>query len=335
MLFVTGMPRWVPIPKLTRAHIARRRLINYMASMHVAAEKKHNGEDPGSEWSDLDNMSDLFKARAEAYRKYGYSIEARAASDVAIVWAMNANANPAVFWMLNHIYADKELLEALRTEIAPYVKVVQPKQEFPVPEHPRLESIDEEGLATKCPLLKSCYVETLRVDTAPWSFKTMRQDLVLSGRDKGAEKYLLKKGSFAHIPHALHQTDPLYFDSPEVWRPDRHIKYEADEKSGDKKATVDLGTLRPYGTLLSPCYCHSMLTHPSAGGGATMCKGRQFAVKEILIFSAAIISLWDMNMAGGGPWKMPRHVKASGTYSTADDTRVWIKRRVLPQTKVS
>ena len=62
-----------------------------------------------------------------------------------------------------------------------------------------------------------------------------------------------------------------------------------------------------------------------------MCKGRSFAFKECIGFVAAIIALWDIEPAAGGPWKMPRHRKATGVYGTSDDTRVWIKRRKLPE----
>lgn len=247
----TGLPRWTPFPPLTRAHIGLRQMMRASSAFHVAMEKKANGEDPGAEWSDLDNVGALVKARMEQYRKHDFSIEARAACEVALLWAMNANANPLVFWMLNRIYADKVLLEQIREEVAPYVRAVQPTQEFAVPEQPRLESLDHDALATKCPLLKSCYIESLRIDTGVWSFKVMRQDLVLSGRGKEAEeadKFLLKKGTYAHFAADLHHTNPDYFDEPRAWKADRHIKYEeAAEKGGERKATVDMGTVRPYG----------------------------------------------------------------------------------------
>lgn len=79
---------------------------------------------------------------------------------------------------------------------------------------------------------------------------------------------------------------------------------------------------------------HTNSTRPvltSAGGGQSMCKGRAFAQKEALIYTAAVISMWDMEPAGGhGMWKMPRHKKATGTYTTRDDVRVWIRRRNTP-----
>lgn len=61
-----------------------------------------------------------------------------------------------------------------------------------------------------------------------------------------------------------------------------------------------------------------------------MCKGRAFAYKECMMFTAAIIALWEIEPANEGRWKMPSHRKATGVYGTGDDTRVWIKRRVLP-----
>jgi len=67
-----------------------------------------------------------------------------------------------------------------------------------------------------------------------------------------------------------------------------------------------------------------------------MCKGRAFAFKECMMFTAAIVALWDIVPAGGsGAWKMPAHKKATGVYTTGDDTRVWVKRRQLsePTTK--
>lgn len=58
-----------------------------------------------------------------------------------------------------------------------------------------------------------------------------------------------------------------------------------------------------------------------------MCKGRAFALKEALVFTAAFISMWDMEPSGGGAWKMPRYKSATGVYTTSDNVRVWVSRR--------
>ena len=58
-----------------------------------------------------------------------------------------------------------------------------------------------------------------------------------------------------------------------------------------------------------------------------MCKGRQFAIREILGFTAAILCMYDIEPAGGGPWKLPKQINGAGTKRPASSTRVWIKSR--------
>jgi hypothetical protein len=240
----TGLPAWLPIPPIWKARIARSRAFNAVLEYEEAMEKAANGEDPGQEWQNLDDVGPVLTQRLELYRQLNFKMDERAALELSLLWAMNANANMLVFWMLNHIYADETLLAQLREEIAPFVQAVQPQQLFGVPEPPRIDTFDHEALASKCPLLKSCYVESLRLDAAPWSFRVMQEDLVLpASKDKDAERFLLKKGTYAHIAHSIHHTDPAYFDDPQVWRPDRHIKRE----SGDEEISVNMGTIRPYG----------------------------------------------------------------------------------------
>lgn len=245
-----GLPRWTPIPLVTRAHIARRNIIQRMSIFEQAMDKQASGQDPGPEWRDLDEVGAVIKARTKVYRKHGMSLAARAAFDFGLLWATNANSNMLVFWMLNHIYADPSLLATIREEIAPYARAVQPKQEFAVAEAPRLEHFDIDGLCANCPLLKSCYVECLRYDAATWSFKVAMDDFTLSPREKEAQAFVLRKGDFIHAAHDLHNTDPKYFPNPDAWQADRHVKVGADGKR-----TADLGTIRPYGEQFDPSLC--------------------------------------------------------------------------------
>lgn len=307
LLLATGLPRWAPIPTLTRAHIARRNNLRRLETFHAMMDKQWDGNNDDPKWSSLDDVGDLIKARMDIYCKYKLSIRARASIEHALMWAANANSNSLVFWLVNRIYEDKALLAMIREEIAPYVKVEQVETGLPIKEPPRITSLDVEGLCDKCPLLKSCYVECLRLDTGSWSFKSVKSDFVLQSREKEAQPWLLRKGEYVHVAHDLHNTDPNHFENPAVWKADRHIKYD-DKRVG----TADMGSIRPY------------------GGGTSMCKGRAFALKEVMMFTAAIVSMWDIEAAGGGTWKMPKHAKATGVYSTRDDTRVWIKARKMP-----
>jgi hypothetical protein len=238
LLLAAGLPRWTPFPTVTRAHLARHRNLEALEIFHEQLDKHLKGENTSSKWSSLDDVGALVKARAAVYQKHNFSMRARAASEHAIVWAANANSNTLVFWMINRIYSDRTLLAMLREEISPYVEITQTKNDLPIAELPRISNLDVEGLCTKCPLLKSCYVECLRLDSASWSFKEVKQDFVLQSREKGSQPWLLKKGDFAHAAHDLHNTDPNYFDNPMVWKADRHIK----------EGTADMGSIRPYGT---------------------------------------------------------------------------------------
>lgn len=242
LMLATGLPRWIPIPSLTRAHIARKKLIDMLVQFEVAMDKWTAGEDPGPEWRDLEDVGPVIKSRIGIYKKHGFSMRARAATEHALLWAANANSNPLVFWILERIYSDKALLAMLREEIEPYVRAVQPKQEFIVPDAPRLEKLDVEGLCANCPLLKSCYIECLRLDAAPWSLKVAQQDFVLSPRDKEAQSYMLRKGEYVHVAHDLHSTDPNVYDNPDTFKADRHTKYD-----DNGKGSADMGNMRPYG----------------------------------------------------------------------------------------
>jgi hypothetical protein len=58
-----------------------------------------------------------------------------------------------------------------------------------------------------------------------------------------------------------------------------------------------------------------------------MCKGRQLALQEVMLFTACIVAMWDIQPAKGGPWVMPSRKRATGVYSASSDTRVRVKRR--------
>lgn len=307
-LLAAGLPRWLPIPILTRAHIARKRLLERIETFHKALEVHANGEDPGPNWRDLDEIGVVVRLRETAYRKHNWSMRARAACEHALMWATNANSNSLIFWMLNHIYADPALLRAIREEIAPYATAIQPAQEFPIPEAPRFTNLDIDGLCDKCPLLKAVYIECLRLDTASWSLRLVKQDIHLQSRDKTSPAFLLRQGSYAHAAHDLHNTDPAAFPEPLEFRPERHIRYD----DGGVRKSADMGSIRPY------------------GGGGSMCKGRFFALKECMGFVAAVVAMWELEIKGGGEWRFPRHRKATGVYGTGDDVRVWVRRRKVP-----
>jgi cytochrome P450 len=158
--------------------------------------------------------------------------------------------------MLQHIYSDPALLATIRAEIAPHLDIEESASSgLPISEPRRLARLDRDGLCSSCPVLKSVYIECLRLDTASWSLKVVQNDVVLRARNAdGGENvdgssssgggYVLKKGDYVHAAHDLHNTDPRYFPDPLTWKAERHVKFD----EGGNPKSADLGSIRPYGT---------------------------------------------------------------------------------------
>lgn len=311
-----GAPKWLPLPGISAAYAARHRLIRLVAAFHTAFAAWDDGRDPGFDFRDLDDVSEPMKERMRSWRKAGFAPSASAPGDFVILWAMNVNSSNVVFWNLLHILADPALLSGIRHEIAPYVKATRlsPQETgLPFTEPPRL-SVDMDGLLNSCPLLKATYYETMRIDTAPFSYRELTADLTLTESEEDAtlngssepRTYNFRKGEYIAIPHGAHNKDPRYFPDPDRFDPRRFIL--TDPETG--KETVDLRTLRPY------------------GGGTTMCKGRGFAEREILVLTAAIISLWDIEPADKAGWKIPGQKPSSTAFLPKKDIRVRLSHRV-------
>ncbi|TKA59830.1 hypothetical protein B0A49_07399 [Cryomyces minteri] len=288
LLMAAGFPRWVPVRTITKAYLAQARLLCTIRAFHVALEKHVRGEDVGPEWRDMSDVSPIIMARQAIYRHHGFTIEARAACELAflqvkeMIWAMNANAPVLIFWLVLRIlsYSDHTLLSVIRAETEPYAKAFQPPRVFPVPEPPQLK-IALDGL--------------------------VRQDLALRESAKDGpgmrEGFLLRRGSYAHVAHDLHNTDPSCFRKPDEWMPCRHVVVANDQ--GDERA--EFGIIRAY------------------GGGRSMCKGRVFAEKECLVFAAGILALWEFEPVGQKGWHIPAHRRATAVAAPKGDVRFHVR----------
>lgn len=258
MTLAADLPAWLPIQKAIAARRARSEAMVCLREFHRALEADREGEKPKPEWADIDNVSPLIQSRVDdIYRKYNLTIEQRASCELGLAWAMNANANPLVFWMLWRINSDAVLLARIRDEIAPHIVVEQPAHGFgsAFKAALRIESIDVEGLVNKCPLLKAAYIETLRVDVGAWSFKVIREDVIISDKDTSSDKFLLQKGTYAHGAHELNHMNPDVFEDPKEWSIERHIKWDTSNEKGEKRPIgADMGVVRPYGKYSSEGY---------------------------------------------------------------------------------
>lgn len=210
------------------------------------------------------------------------------------------------YWLIRNIHANN-LLHRVRAEIAPFVYQA-PGREL---------QIETDDLLTRCPLFKSCYWESLRLDSGPWSFKRLQKDCVvdeaaedcrlapqLNGGPNSDSFFGLHRADCVLIPADLHHTDPRCWDQPERFIPERFISRQEDGTD-----VSEIKTIRPY------------------GGGATICKGRLLAEKEVLTFVAGVLMCWDIQPVSPVGWAFPGRQKTSGVTSPKTDIRVLMTNR--------
>ncbi|OAQ98352.1 hypothetical protein LLEC1_04971 [Akanthomyces lecanii] len=306
---MTFAPSWLPIPSVGLGRAAARQFRQHLCEFHEAMDKHLAGEEPGIKWQDLDNVSPLVKARVEVFQRGNLPTEARTAADLALVWAMNANANVLVAWMIWEISRDAVLVEQIREEIAPYVRVAQPVNDFggAVWLAPELEYVDLDGLLTKCPLLMGAYIETLRLYAGAWLMRKVAKDVVISEPGK-EQTYLLKQGTYVHCPQDLHQLDPEYFDDPKEFIPQRHV-HETEDKQGSMVRTVKTDTMKPYDEA-------SLLSGSS-----------EFTLREMMIYPAVMLSLYEFLAPEGKGWALPQIEKRAATRHPRRPMAVWVRRK--------
>ncbi|KAL4786715.1 RNA12 protein-domain-containing protein [Aspergillus varians] len=309
-----GPPRYLT-PGISAAYIARNRLLDILSVFHQALLYGDEGKELGMDFRDLrdlDDVSEPIQKRIRMAKDLGLSAEASAPAHLALLWAMNGNSPNIVFYHLLHLYANPTLLEEIRKEIAPFVKVSRPTREetgFPIAEAPRI-SIDIDKLSDSCELLKATFYETLRLDSAGLSFRQLTADLTLTETEEEAasagrttpRSYSLKRGDLVLVPHGVVHNDPLHFSNPHQFDPLRFIR--TDPNTGQKHAKAE--NMTPF------------------GGGMPACKGRAFAEKKILALTAAIVSLWQVTPVTGQDLKIPEHKISSAAFLPKNDIRVRI-----------
>ena len=213
------------------------------------------------------NADKLIQERFRLHSELGLSLRDQAYLDLGMVIATMANSNWTPSWFLNNVYSRPALLAELREEI----ELNATKTSFTEDGH-RIKTISYKDLQHQCPLLNSCWRETLRLLTPFPSSRIVTADHLVNGR------YLLRANTMVNIANGV-----IHYDT-EIWGPDAHSfnprRFLTTNSDGK---TVDLPTPKN--------------VHPAAfrafGGGSVFCPGRHFAKAEIMSFVAVFISGFD------------------------------------------
>jgi hypothetical protein len=91
-LFLAGLPSWWP--GMAGPSQARERVVHAVEEHHTALAKYLDGEDPGSQYSDLSDVSSVIVDRLKAFRKAGTTPRGYGTGNAAILWvSWNSNLN--------------------------------------------------------------------------------------------------------------------------------------------------------------------------------------------------------------------------------------------------
>lgn len=237
----TGLSRTIPHPSLPKAHVSRRKLLNQLEPFCAALRTATAGKDPGPEYRDLledeDAVAPLLREMQEILtvgdgQGQSMSLDARIAALTALLWRMNVS-HALAFWMILHIVAspDVSLVERVRAEVGPFVRAKQPEKILGFSQAISM-NIDVDGLITKCGLLRSCFLETVRVYGRGWKAGKIVKDFTLVEDD--SLSWSLKKNEWVHAPiWVANAADGCFYPDPEVWRGERHIDQVKTVSKGD------------------------------------------------------------------------------------------------------
>lgn len=182
----------------------------------------------------------------------------RGRMQTTVLWAAQANTLPATFWTVAHLLRHPEAEAAVRAE---------------------LEGVDIETLATdqldSLRILDSAVRESLRLSSGSLVVRRVMEDMVL---DTPGGRWALREGDRLCLASYLTHRDPEIYEEPERYRYDRFFTERGTKQFSKRGQRVPL-PLMPF------------------GGGVSMCPGRFFAINEIKLLVALVMSRADLELA--------------------------------------
>lgn len=232
--------------------------------------------------------SGLINERVETNLEYGMSEEMAGHSELILMFGILGNAVPSNFWLLANLFSRPALVKDIREEITLALSGHGSSEEqqtcFRVTISARTVNM------RTCPLLYSCYRETLREISLLTSARLVLEDTIL------ADTYILKKGSVVQIAGGvLGRDEAVWGDDAKEFKPDRFISGEGRQRSEG----TDKGIALPMPNGVPSAAFRAF------GGGTVICPGRHFAQTELMLFAAAVVLAFDITEVEGETLRLP------------------------------
>ncbi|KAK7044700.1 cytochrome P450 [Favolaschia claudopus] len=245
----------VPSITASSAYSGRERLVAALADYLEAGKYK--------------TASKIVQERVAIALQHGWTLRATARSELSFLFAGIVNLTTSTFWILLQVFADPELLQAVRSEIEAVLTSEDGDS---------AQTLALEDLKNKCPVLHAVYRECLRLNSDNNSVRVVKEDTLLSDR------WFLAKDCVVQIAGGvIHADSSIWGSDVDTFDPKRFL---AEVKG--KERQVHPAAFRAF------------------GGGKTLCPGRHFAMNEILSFVALVVLQFEITGADGGRIEVPR-----------------------------
>lgn len=257
------------VPSITarKAHLARARVLAGLIE-YVNAGSYHKA-------------SAIIQERVNTNLAYGFSHEMSGHAELVLMFGILGNAVPSSFWLVANIFSRPALLERIRDEVQTALQIAAPTKS----NHLMLVSTKAVSMKS-CPLLYSCYRETLRTISLLTSARLVLEDTMVAG------KYLMKKDSIVQIAGGVVGQDPkVWGEDAHVFNPERFLIARTAMSESLSASPLPAGV-------------------PSAafrafGGGSVVCPGRHFAQSELMTWTAVLTLGFDITGPDGSVFVLP------------------------------
>lgn len=263
------------LPSLTArmAYQARKRLLDGLTEF--VRERKYKQASP------------LIRERVETNLDYGMSERMAGHAELVMILAIVGNAVPSLFWLTALIFSKPDLLRQIRMEAE---KAIMTDDRDDHDKSHRI-TVSSKQIQKACPLLYSCYRETMRYISLLTSPRLVTEDMML------ADRYFLRKGSVVQIAGGvIHYDERIWGADVASFNPYRFLSPASglgDEMGENARTALPI----PKG-VPSPAF-------RAFGGGNVICPGRHFAQSELMATAAVLAMGFDIQSSSGGTLQVP------------------------------
>lgn len=265
-------------PRVTapKAYRARTKVLDGLAEFVRERKYKH--------------ASAMIRERIETNLNYGMSERTAGHGERVLMFGILGNAVPSLFWTIAIIFSKPDLLSQIRTEVQKAIGADEHTLSRDSGSHSI--AVSSKHIQKACPLLYSCYRETLRYISLLTSPRLVVEDAMLG------DKYLLRKGSILQIAGGvIHYDERIWGADAASFNPYRFLS-SAGGSLEDAEAMQSRTALPLPKGVPSPAF-------RAFGGGNVLCPGRHFAQSEIMTTAAVVALSFDIQTSDGGTLPMP------------------------------